>query len=156
MSENDVHDVHDQNNILDQHQRLHIFFDIFLPLAGLSILSCLLVLCLPASSPKESVRNLNTLLSLLIFTATVLCPILSGVLAIPASPRAVFVLARGPDSLLLYSARTRSDYFWHISQSLTFNQSSLSLKNNQTGEDARTRMTSTSATSLTGTSKWGC
>ena len=124
----------DQNNILDQHQLLHIFLQIFLPLAGLSILSCLLVFCLPASSPRGSMRTINTVLSLLIFTATVLCPILSGVLAIPASPRAVFLLARGPDSLLLYSARTHSDYSWDISQSWTFNQSSLSLQNNQTGE----------------------
>ena len=124
----------DQNNILDQHQMLHIFLYIFLSLAGLNILSCLLMFWLPASSPRGYVRTLTTVLSLLIFSATILCPLLAGLLVIPASPRAVFLLARGPDSLLLYSARTHSNYSWDISQSWTFNQSSLSLQNDETAQ----------------------
>ena len=124
----------DQNNILDHQQILHIFLSIFLPLASLHVLSCLLMFCLPASSPTGSVRTLNTVLNVLVLTATVLCPLLAGVLAIPASPRTVFLLARGPDSLLLYTARTHSDYSWDIAQSWTFNQSGLSVQNVETEE----------------------
>ena len=124
----------DQNNILDQQQILDIFLNIFLPLVGLNVLSCLLIFYLPATSSKESVRTLNTVLSVLILCATILSPLLAGVLAVPTSPRTVFLLARGPDSLLLYPARTHSKYSWDISQSWTFNQSSLSLQNDETAE----------------------
>ena len=125
----------DQNNILDHQQILHIFLSIFLPLASLHVLSCLLMFFLPASSSTGSVRTLNTVLNVLALTATVLSPLLAGVLAIPASPRTVFLLARGPDSLLLYPARTHSDYSWDIAQSWTFNQSSLSVRNDKTDEN---------------------
>ena len=124
----------DQNNILDQQQILDIFLCIFLPLVGLNALSCLLMFSVPDTSSNESVRTLNTVLSVLTFTATILCPLLAGVLVIPASPREVFILARGPDSLLLYSVRTHSNYSWDISQYWTFNQSSLSLQSDETEE----------------------
>ena len=111
-----------------------MFLYVFLPLAGLNILSCLLIFYLPATSSKENVRTLNTVLSVLIFCAVILSPILAGVLAMPAIPKEVFLLARGPDSLFFYSARTHSNYSWVISQSWTFNQSTWSLRNDESEE----------------------
>ena len=99
-------------------------------MAVLNVLSCLVMFWLPATSLKESVRFLNTLLNVLIFSTT----LMAGIGTLAASPREVFILARGSDSLLLYPVRTYSSYSWNISQSWTFNQSSHSLQNQETDQ----------------------
>ena len=55
----------------------NMFLYVFLPLAGLNVLSCLLMFYLPASSSKGGVRSLNTVLNVLIFTATIISPLAS-------------------------------------------------------------------------------
>ena len=65
----DIHNTLDIYNIGDF--MFIISFEIFLPLVGLNILSCLLMFFLPASSSKGSVRTLNRVLSLIIFSGTI-------------------------------------------------------------------------------------
>ena len=109
------------NNILSPGQLLPIFLYFFLPFSLVNLLSCLNILLLPASSKSRLVQAASAVLSLTLFTFTLVQPIMAGVYLVPASPRDVFILSKVRDSLSIYTATTYTSHSWDLDQAWTYN-----------------------------------
>ena len=115
------------NNILANLQLLPTFLYIFLPLTVINLLSSLLIIFLPAFSPGKMFQVLSSVLNILLLLATIVLPIISGVLLVPHSPRDVFILAKVRDSLSIYTATSSFNVTWNVADVWSYDKEKDSL-----------------------------